>query len=75
MECILLYTNTFKKWDKLIDSNFLTYSLKIAGRFHRANNKQLQLMKDWDRKKHYSLEYIFVLYVIMKHEYITSSKN
>lgn len=31
-------------------------------------------MNGWDRKKHFSLEYIFVLYVIMKREYITYSK-
>lgn len=57
MECILLYTNTFKKWDKLINSNFLTYSLKISGRFNRTSNKQLHLMKGWDRKNttHWSI--------------------
>lgn len=57
MACILLYTNTFKKWDKLTSSNFHTYSLKISGRLHRTTKKQLHLMKGWDRKKttHWSI--------------------
>lgn len=51
MACILLYTTTFKKVDKLTSSNFHTYSLKISGRLHRTTKKQLHLMKGWDRKK------------------------